>query len=146
MNGRWIEDRLDVLRDAGHEKSKTGLARALGLDPARVTEMIAGHRNLKIAEIPASAQYLELSMEMIVGLANDMDTAELAAFPPSGTRSPEHDREGQIALLGSDTYMARVLEDLVELLSAKGLISEDDLPDEARQLITHRRQLRVVSE
>lgn len=56
----WIKERLKELRPKG--KNQTGLGRALGLDPARVTEIIKGSRQIKIPEIPKLAEYLELGM------------------------------------------------------------------------------------
>lgn len=55
--GAWLADRLDELADRG--KSRAGLARALGLPAARVSEMISGIRRPAAAEAPVIAAYLE---------------------------------------------------------------------------------------
>lgn len=59
----WIKDRLKGLRAKG--KNQTGLGRALGLEPARVTEIIQGNRQIKIPEIPKLAEYLEMEMHEV---------------------------------------------------------------------------------
>ncbi len=55
MRHDWITDRLEAL-----DRTKSGLANVLGVDPARVSEIIAGRRNVKVTEIPALARYLEM--------------------------------------------------------------------------------------
>jgi hypothetical protein len=47
------------------------------------------------------------------------------------------------SLEDSDKDLIRVLEDLVDVLTAKGLIRFTDLPEEAQQKIMRRQQLRV---
>ena len=48
-------------------------------------------------------------------------------------------------LIATDPYMARVVEDLIDILVSSDLISEDRLPPEAQQLLQHRRNLRTVT-
>lgn len=66
MDGTWIRKRLDALKTVGRKKSQSGLAKALGLEPPRVTEMIGGTRELQLDEVAECARYLELSVEMVV--------------------------------------------------------------------------------
>ncbi len=54
MRNEWLEKRLAELK-----KPKSGLADAMGLPPARITEMISGDRQIRAAEVPAMAAYLE---------------------------------------------------------------------------------------
>ena len=66
-----------------------------------------------------------------------------------GTVSPR-DRQlhVELALNGSDQYMARVLEDVIELLVNKKVLKPGDLNDlspPARELLEYRRQLRENS-
>ena len=46
-------------------------------------------------------------------------------------------------LVASDPRMARIVEDLWEILQAKGLVSEDDLAGPASERLRERRQLRA---
>lgn len=48
-------------------------------------------------------------------------------------------------LSATDAYMARIVEDLIAILVNKNLVSEAELPDEARRLIERRRNLRTVA-
>lgn len=53
----WIEKRIEELSPAG--KSKSGLAKVLGIAPPRITEIILGERGVKVAETKKMADYLE---------------------------------------------------------------------------------------
>ena len=55
MTNEWISDRLRALK-----KTKGSLAKALGVDPARVSEIIGGRRNVQVSEIPIMAEMLEM--------------------------------------------------------------------------------------
>lgn len=63
MPNAWISDRLRSLK-----KTKSGLARALGIDPARVSEIIGGRRNVQLAELPRMAEILEMPTAQLVEL------------------------------------------------------------------------------
>ncbi len=84
MAGAWIRQRLDALNSAGRHKNQAGLAKALGVADSRITEIIQekGKRGLKLSEVPGCARYLELSVEMVVALAIDMDPIEMMLQPP----------------------------------------------------------------
>lgn len=45
-------------------------------------------------------------------------------------------------LSGTDKKMARVAEDIIALLIAKGVLEEDDLPQSVRDIIASRKELR----
>lgn len=63
MSNHWISDRLRALR-----KSKGSLAKALGIDPARVSEIIGGRRNVQVGELPLMADFLEIPTAELVSL------------------------------------------------------------------------------
>lgn len=50
----------------------------------------------------------------------------------------------RVQLADSDSGMIRVLEDLVALLIAKGVIAEGDLPRKVQEKLTERKALRAV--
>ncbi len=62
MTNQWIGERLKSLH-----KTKGAMARALGIDPARVSEIIGGRRNVQVAELPVMAEILEIPTEELVG-------------------------------------------------------------------------------
>ncbi len=144
MDGEWIPKRLAALNSAGRKKNQAGLARALGVPDSRITEIIQGKgkRALSLSEVPGCARYLELSVEMVVALATSKNRIEMMPEPSSTGEQRTLDRETQMELMGSDHYMIRVLEDLVALLADKDLISQDDLPEPARELLERRQKLR----
>ena len=55
MDKRWIQGRL---KDLG--KTQSGLAAHLGLASARITEILNGERNVRLAEAIQIAEYLEI--------------------------------------------------------------------------------------
>lgn len=57
MKRDWIKNRLSDLK-----KTQVGLAKALGLEHPRISEMIKGKRELKLAELPKFAQYMEMGI------------------------------------------------------------------------------------
>ena len=61
MSNEWISERLRNLR-----KSKGNLAKALGIDPARVSEVIGGRRNVQVSELPLMADFLEITTAELV--------------------------------------------------------------------------------
>lgn len=146
MAGRWIKTRLDALKDAGRQKSQNGLAGALGVPPARITEIIQekGKRELQLDEVVECSHYLELSVEMVVALATDMDPGETMPESPLSVDQRLEGRRAWLEINGSDHAMARVVEDLIILLNESGVIRLNDLPEPARDLMDHRRQLRAV--
>lgn len=61
MEKRWFQDRL---RQLG--KTQRGLAKHMGLDPSRITEILNQSRSTKIEEAVEMAEYLETSLEDVV--------------------------------------------------------------------------------
>jgi hypothetical protein len=68
MPKHWLDQRLEELESQG--KSKSGLARALGLPSSRVSEMISGVRAIKAKELRPMADYLEWSMDALAAYIN----------------------------------------------------------------------------
>ena len=65
----------------------------------------------------------------------DAESAELEVFFESARPSADSLRE-------SDSDLVRVLEDLIEMLTAKGVIMFTELPESAQQKILFRKRLR----
>ncbi|GAB4390982.1 MAG: hypothetical protein Tsb0032_00170 [Kiloniellaceae bacterium] len=61
MEKRWFQDRL---RQLG--KTQRGLAKHMGLDPSRITEILNQARSIKIEEAVEMAEYLETSLDDLV--------------------------------------------------------------------------------
>ncbi|MEO3429706.1 helix-turn-helix domain-containing protein [Pelagibius sp. CAU 1746] len=61
MEKRWFQDRL---RQLG--KTQRGLAKHMGLDPSRITEILNQSRSIKIEEAVEMAEYLETSLADVV--------------------------------------------------------------------------------
>lgn len=61
MPNEWISARLKSLHI-----TKGSLARSLGIDPARVSEIVAGRRNVQVSELPVMAEILQMSTEDLV--------------------------------------------------------------------------------
>jgi len=62
MQKHWFQDRL---RHLG--KTQRGLAKHMGLDPSRITEILNKSRGIKIEEAVEMADYLETSLDDLVG-------------------------------------------------------------------------------
>ena len=58
MDLKWLAEQLDR---PGY--SQAGLARALGRDPASVSRMLKGERQIKVSELPAIEHYLDATPE-----------------------------------------------------------------------------------
>lgn len=61
---KWLDRRLTDLKEKG--KSKTGLAKALGVNKNRITEMIKGTRDIGGDEVRPLARYLEWPEQTIL--------------------------------------------------------------------------------
>lgn len=66
MSRKWLEHRLRELAPSG--KNKSGLAKALGIAPPRITEIIKGERTVKADEIRRMARYLEMTPDELLTL------------------------------------------------------------------------------
>ena len=78
-----------------------------------------------------------------IGLAGH--TATLAIFTDAWAafQANAPKRAARAALQASDARMARVAEDIVDLLKAKGLIADADLPVSVRALVAERKAARA---
>lgn len=83
-------------------------------------------------------ELIAISREASAGFAEtlDDDAPELLAFLQRAKSAQ------QIALEQTDQTMARVLEDVVNLLVEQGVIRFTDLPDAAQHKLLNRRELR----
>jgi SOS-response transcriptional repressor LexA len=67
MRRKWLEARLAELKPISG-KSKSGLAKALGVPPSRITEMLDGSRKIHSSEVSPMAKYLEIPEETLLAL------------------------------------------------------------------------------
>lgn len=79
----------------------------------------------------------------------DVDSPPLMPQMPSATEHPRrrHDdviEEPHRSLGDTDLRLIRALEDVIELLDRKGVISESDLPEPVQELLSKRRNMRVI--
>lgn len=86
MRNKWLQDRLRELHQ--HRKSQRGLAQALGLAPARVSEIIQGTRRLQVEELDRVATYLEWPRARVEAyyaaggelVANSLDAGQIGSL------------------------------------------------------------------
>lgn len=64
IDGAWIEARL-----TGARGEKAALARAMGIDAAKLSKILKGERQIKAAEIPALLSFFESDMKPVPGFA-----------------------------------------------------------------------------
>lgn len=130
MERQWINQRLNELG-----KNKAGLADHLGLAPSRITEILNARRDIKLTELPALADYLEMSVTDVLALivpgfhdrfasrsANDAVDAPKTDVPAS--IQPSIDRE----------LMKRTIDDVLGYIEATGDAVNSQ---EARDAIMH---------
>ena len=86
----------------------------------------------------AAGELIAISKEASAGFTEtlDDDAPELLAFLQQAKTAQ------QLALEQTDQTMARVLEDVVNLLVEQGVIRFTDLPDAAQHKLLNRRELR----
>ena len=86
----------------------------------------------------SAGELIAISRESSAGFAEvlDDDEPELLAFLQQAKTAQ------QLALEQTDQTMARVLEDVVNLLVEQGVIRFTDLPDAAQHKLLNRRELR----
>lgn len=132
----WIRRGL-----ARPEKSQRGLAKALGIDPAGVTRLLAGERQLKASEIAKVARYLGLAPPPAVG-GRGLEPPPMVGGrgmspPPVGRKgaesspralAPAASNDGAITIDGDD-YARVALYDARAAAGAGGV---------GRDLVTHR--------
>lgn len=70
----WIKDRLKAIG-----RAQSDLARAMGVDPAAVTYLIKGTRQIKSGEIPTISRVLGMSESDVVSLLNggELDRSDI---------------------------------------------------------------------
>lgn len=86
-------------------------------------------------------------MKLVNGRLVDLDDDDLAQRAADDARfqdwvADRDRREAERLLRRSDAEMARVVEDLVDVLVAKGVIALADLPQPAQDRINQRKNLR----
>ncbi|HKJ76058.1 MAG TPA: hypothetical protein VKA64_02550 [Gammaproteobacteria bacterium] len=67
------------------------------------------------------------------------DNPDLEAFLAGGDAEPD---DSAVYLSATDTALARVLEDLIELLVQKGVLLYTELPGDAQRKLSRRRRIR----
>lgn len=86
MNAEWIKAQLA----AQPEKSQAGLARFLGLDPTKVSKILAGKRQIKASELSRIEAYFSSSAQQVnvpqkaeanVGTSFEVEGIEFAKIP-----------------------------------------------------------------
>ena len=98
MANQWISDRLRSLR-----KTKSGLAKTLGIDPARVSEIIGGRRNVQVSELPLMAEVLEIS-------TTDLVDRLASRRSPRPNPAPSDDHPARQFLPPPDGFVAQAME------------------------------------
>jgi len=93
-NTAWIAERL---RDSSVAVKKQDLAKALGVPPTAVTDILNNRRQIKLSELPALSRLLKLTYEQIIARA----TGD-AGFQPD------------------DSQIYRTTRDVLETLSRQG--------------------------
>lgn len=87
MRNDWLRDRIKNLGKTGQ-----GLANTLGVNKARVSEIIGGRRGVKAEEVPIIAQYLEMTdsevIERLSGRAQGTPTGGAVAQMRMPLRTP----------------------------------------------------------
>lgn len=84
MNVITVEQIRKALEKPG--KTKGDLARAMGVRPGAVSELLSGERQLQLAEMPAAVEYLELDSVALVGNigAGAVIEPDYEQIPPEG--------------------------------------------------------------
>lgn len=72
----FIKARIRELRPKG--KTQTGLGQVLGLDPARITEIMKGERQVKASELVPMSDYLEMPLADVIAA---LETAQADEDP-----------------------------------------------------------------
>ena len=107
MSNEWIGTRLKGLR-----VTKGSLAKSLGIDPARVSEIIGGRRNVQVSEVPVMAEILQMTTEELVARLAPHRTSAAAETPrpdAAAGRPPLAPSSGTLASLPQTGQMPRNL-------------------------------------
>jgi hypothetical protein len=90
----------------------------------------------------ANAKIIELCDNPSAEAIEYLDPAEPEV--QSYIEHPQRNSRVKQDLLSTDLETVRVLEDLIEVLLSKGVITAADIPDSAREKLDRRKQLRAV--
>jgi SOS-response transcriptional repressor LexA len=115
MENVWIGERLKALG-----KRKSALATVLGIDPARVSELLAGRRNLQVSELRPLADFLEMPTERVLALLAKTEKTESSAGRAIGIVGPASSDGGFVAKAVDIAGRGRVARDLPIYGSAMG--------------------------
>ena len=75
MRRNWISDRIKFLG-----KKKKDLAEALGLPHTRISDIIAGTRALKVTEVKAFADFMEMAFEDVIKRFSNAEEDEWPSY------------------------------------------------------------------
>jgi hypothetical protein len=121
MPKHWLDQRLEELKPQG--KSKSGLARALGLPSSRVSEIISGVRAIKAKELRPMADYLEWPMD---ALAANINTGKPS--PGAAVAGKEQVMTGDDpGVAQEDRQMKRELEEIRQIYQRLGAEDRTDV-------------------
>lgn len=93
---QWLSD---MLRDTPG-KSKSGLAKHLGVAPARVTEIIKGERKVKSDELTGMSEYLHIPIRDIMKHLDNRNVGD-PPLPPSPVGGSPSETENPITPTGA---------------------------------------------
>ena len=92
----------------------------------------------------------DLDGAIIPGDVNNIDYQEYLDWAAAGNTPPTYEppvldpkEQAKAELAASDKEMARIAEDLIDVLKTKGLIIDSDLPQAARDRLAMRKELRA---
>ncbi len=133
-----IKDRIrDEMKRQGLNQAE--VERRGGLEPKSLSDFLTRVRKRPSHTLFAGiARGFGKTVLWLTG-ENEMRDDEAAVSAMHNDRLP---RCIKSQLSSTDPYMARIVEDLIDLLISKNLVSESELPAAAQQLIQRRRSLR----
>lgn len=117
---QWIATRLKQLG-----KKSAGLASALGIERSRVSEILKGSRRVQVNELPAFADYLEMSVQQLLPLLRDEADGEQlattdAGSPASALAGHDTSAEGTIVEREAENFNQQVRQRLIEVRKGLG--------------------------
>lgn len=134
-----MQERLTALMEEQGLKAAT-LSIEAGLGRTAVRDILERTtRSPEYFTVAKLADRLGVTPDYLVGRSNDRE-ADFEALSSQDRRL-----HAELALTGSDHYMARVLEDVIELLCGKDAFSKDKLPPPARKVLKYRQHLRRIN-
>lgn len=79
IDGKWIADRL-----SGEFGEKARLARAMGIDPDKLSKILKGHRSVRPQEVPGLMQFLKAEAKPLLGTVNGFVEGDTHPFEVKG--------------------------------------------------------------